>query len=222
MSLKLTNEAKTGIIIMLGGLFLLFMLYKTGGIKTTKGYEQKCLFNYVSGLEENAPVRLAGVKVGEVKNISFTYFEDQTKILVVLLLDERAKIREDSKIRISATGLIGEKYIEITGGSKGSPVADKSRILTGIDPFEMEELVEMGRDLASRLDSSMRDLQKLMGHTDEVLVENKDDIRTVILNLKDTSVNFREFSDDIRRNPWKLIIKGKEVSKEKFPKDGKK
>lgn len=211
---RLTNEIKTGVVVVVAALLLLFLVYKIGGIKTEKGYEVKCTFTYVSGLEDNSPVKLAGVKVGEVKSVGHTYDGDETRVLVTLKLDEKAKIREDSKLRISTTGLIGEKYIEITGGSKGSPFIKKGAILAGIDPFEIEELIETGRTLAARIDSGVQDLQKLVGHADGVLVDNKDDIRATIVNLKDTSENFKEFSDDIRRNPWKLIMKQKEVSKE--------
>ncbi len=210
---KLTNEIKTGVVVVAAALLLLFIVYKIGGIKTEKGYEVKCTFAYVSGLEENAPVKLAGVKVGEVKSVGCSYDGDETRVLVTLKLDERARIREDSKLRISTTGLIGEKYIEITGGSKGSPFVKKGVVLTGIDPFEIEELIETGRTLAARIDSGVQDLQKLVNHTDGILVDNKDDIRATIVNLKDTSENFKEFSDDIRRNPWKLIMKQKEVPK---------
>ncbi|MDP2943338.1 MAG: MlaD family protein [Candidatus Omnitrophota bacterium] len=210
---RLTNEIKTGVVVVVAALLLLFLVYKIGGIKTEKGYEVKCTFTYVSGLEENAPVKLAGVKIGEVKSVGHSYDGDETRVLVTLKLDEKARIREDSKIRISTTGLIGEKYIEIAGGSKGSPFIKKGAILVGIDPFEIEELIETGRTLAARIDSGVQDLQKLVGHADGVLVDNKDDIRATIVNLKDTSENFKEFSDDIRRNPWKLIMKQKEVSK---------
>lgn len=220
--MKITNEAKTGIVVIGAGLLLLGIIYKIGGIKTEKGYEARCVFNYVSGLEENAPVKLSGVKVGEVNNITHTYDGDETKVLVTMLLDDKAKIRQDSKIRISTTGLIGEKYIEITGGSKGSLFMKRGELLSGIDPFELEELVETGRILAMRIDSGIRDLQGLIGYTDNILVENKDDLRTVILNLKDTSLNFKEFSDDIRRNPWKVLVKQKEVPKEGAPKGRKK
>ena len=211
---RLTNEIKTGVVVVVAALLLLFLVYKIGGIKTEKGYEVKCTFTYVSGLEENAPVKLAGVKIGEVKSVGHSYDGDETRVLVTLKLDEKARIREDSKIRISTTGLIGEKYIEIAGGSKGSPFIKKGAILVGIDPFEIEELIETGRTLAARIDSGVQDLQKLVGHADGVLVDNKDDIRATIVNLKDTSENFKEFSDEIKRNPWKLIIKQKEVPRE--------
>lgn len=207
---KLSNEVKTGIVVVVGALLLLLLVYKIGGIKVERGYEMHCLFNYISGLEQHAPVRLSGVEVGEVKDIGISYDGDETKILLTLSLDENAKVRQDSKIRISTLGLLGEKYVEIAGGSKGSPFVKPGATIVGIDPFQMEDLVEMGEKLAVQLDASMQDLQKLMSDVDGVIVENKDDIKATIMNLKDTSENFKEFSDDIRRHPWKLLMKGKE------------
>lgn len=201
---KFNNEIKTGIVVVAAILVFMYISAKMGGVKVMDGYELNVLFNYVSGLEDKAPVKLAGVIIGEVKKVTHVYDNDETKVLVKLSLNGDARVREDSKIKISTTGLIGEKYIEITGGSKGSPVVPHGKTLVGVDLYEMEELI-------ARLDSSMQDLQKLMGHADSVLVDNKDDIRATIMNLKDSSENLKEFSDEVKRNPWKLLMKGKEV-----------
>jgi len=201
---KFNNEIKTGIVVVAAILVFMYISAKMGGVKVTDGYELNVLFNYVSGLEDKAPVKLAGVIIGEVKKVTHVYDNDETKVLAKLSLNGDARVREDSKIKISTTGLIGEKYIEITGGSKGSPVVPHGKTLVGVDLYEMEELI-------ARLDSSMQDLQKLMGHADSVLVDNKDDIRATIMNLKDSSENLKEFSDEVKRNPWKLLMKGKEV-----------
>jgi len=204
---KFNNEMKTGIVVVAAVLVFMYISAKMGGVKVADGYELNVLFNYVSGLEDKAPVKLAGVIIGEVKKVTHVYDNDETKVLVKLSLNGDARVREDSKIKISTTGLIGEKYIEITGGLKGSPVVPHGKTLVGVDLYEMEELI-------ARLDSSMQDLQKLMGHADSVLVDNKDDIRATIMNLKDSSENLKEFSDEVKRNPWKLLMKGKGVPPE--------
>lgn len=215
---KFTNEVKTGIVVIVAAFLLLILVYKVGGIKIEKGYELHCLFNYVSGLEEKAPVELAGLKVGEVKNVKHIYDGDETKVLVTLSIDEGAKVRQDSKIGIGTTGLIGEKLVTISGGSKGSPFVEKGATLVGKDPFQMEELIETGEKLAARLDSALVDLQTLMKDVDGVVVENKEDIRQAIANLRITAENFKDFSEDIKKHPWKLLMKGKEEK----PKEEKK
>ncbi|MDD5073323.1 MAG: MlaD family protein [Candidatus Omnitrophica bacterium] len=216
---KFNNEIKTGIVVVAAVLvFMYISAMMGGGKKVVGGYDLNVIFNYVNGLEDKAPVKLAGVNVGEVNKVAHIYDNDETKVLVQLTLNGGTKVREDSKIMISTTGLIGEKYIEITGGKKGSPVVEKGKTLTGIDPFVMEELI-------AKVDSAVQDLQKLMGDADTVLVENKDDIRATIMNLKDSSANLKdssenlkEFSDEVKRNPWKLLMKGKEVPPKSGPK----
>ena len=212
--LKINNEIKTGVVVVAAALVFkyIFTAMGAGGKKSPTDYKLQVVFNYVSGLEDKSPVKLAGVEVGEVEKVVHSYADDETKVLVTLNLRGDAKVREDSKVKISTTGLIGEKYIEITGGSKGSPFVAKGSTLEGVDLYEMDELI-------ARVDSTMRDLQKLMGHADDLLVDNKDDIRATIMNLKDSSENLKEFSDDVKRNPWKLLMKGKEVPKD-APKEG--
>lgn len=204
---KFNNEIKTGIIVVAAILVFMYISAKMGGGKVIGGYKLNVMFDYVSGLEDKAPVKLAGVKVGEVEKVSHVYKDDQTRVMATLALAGDAKVRQDSKLLIRTTGLIGEKYVEITGGSKGSPVIAKGSTLEGTNPFEMEELI-------AKLDSAVQDLQKLMGHADSVLVDNKEDIRATIMNLKDSSQNLKEFSDEVKRNPWKLLMKGKEVPPE--------
>lgn len=201
---KFNNEIKTGIVVVAAVLVFMYISAKMGGVKVVDGYKLNVMFDYVSGLEDKAPVKLAGVNVGEVEKVAHIYKDDQTRVMATLALKGDAKVRQDSKLLIRTTGLIGEKYIEITGGSKGSPVVAKGATLEGVDPFEMDELI-------AKLDSAVQDLQKLMGHADSVLVDNKDDIRSTIMNLKDSSQNLKEFSDEVKRNPWKLLMKGKDV-----------
>lgn len=201
---KFNNEIKTGIVVVAAVLVFMYISVKMGGVKVVGGYKLNVMFDYVSGLEDKAPVKLAGVNVGEVEKVAHIYTDDQTRVMATLALAGDTKVRQDSKLSIRTTGLIGEKYIEITGGSKGSPIVAKGSTLEGTNPFEMDELI-------AKVDSAVQDLQKFMGHADSVLVDNKDDLRATIMNLKDSSQNLKEFSDEVKRNPWKLLMKGKEV-----------
>ncbi|NQT32987.1 MAG: MCE family protein, partial [Candidatus Omnitrophica bacterium] len=69
-------EARVGLFIGLG-IFLMFLLvFSISDIYfLKKGYEIRVTFDYVNGITENSPVRLAGVNVGEVRNINIFYDE---------------------------------------------------------------------------------------------------------------------------------------------------
>ena len=46
-------------------------------------------------------------------------------------------------------------------------------------------------------------------NSNAVVTDNKDKIDAIFENLEQTTANFKEFSEDIKRNPWKLMSKGK-------------
>lgn len=69
----------------------------------------------VVGLKEGAPVWLAGVDVGVVKQIRFENPKNSNEVLIIAEVDSKAhkKIGPDSLITIKTRGLMGEKYVDI-------------------------------------------------------------------------------------------------------------
>src|SRR3990167_5894483 len=88
---KFNNEIKTGIVVVAAILVFMYISAKMGGVKVMDGYELNVLFNYVSGLEDKAPVKLAGGIIGEVKKVTHVYDNDETKVLAKLSLNGDAR-----------------------------------------------------------------------------------------------------------------------------------
>ena len=62
-------ETKLGLFTVVGIAVLGFSLYFLGGLSVTRTYNVNVKFQDVSGLPVKAPVKLAGVEVGKVKEI---------------------------------------------------------------------------------------------------------------------------------------------------------
>jgi phospholipid/cholesterol/gamma-HCH transport system substrate-binding protein len=187
---------------------LIFLVFRTGNFEVTKeGYEIKVLFNYIGGIRKNAPVRLCGMDVGKVKDIQI-YYGEETQIVITLWLSENAKIRKDSKVYITTLGLMGEKYIEVTGGSKGMEFVEAGSTIRGEDPIQMEQLVSKGEEVAKNINMTLEDLRGVLRHIDDVIT--REEIDNIIVNLEKTSENFKEFSATLKRQPWRLIWKTRE------------
>ena len=218
---KMSNEIVTGIMVLLCIGLLMFFLFKTGKIGyRPQVYEYKAVFNTAGGMEKNAPVMLAGVEVGEVKNIEFDY-GDETKIILTLVLDKAAKVRTDSTASITSLGLMGEKYIEISRGSAGRPFLQPGSTIMGEEPFQFEKLAKRGEEIAENLDIMLVDVRTLVNSLNGVVTDNKEGIDNIIEDLEVTAKNFKEFSEDIKNHPWKLLMKGKEKKPEKEKEDTK-
>lgn len=205
---NITNEMKVGILVVVCIIILIGFLYKTGSFDFKKeGYELKVLFNVVAGVQKNAPARLAGVEIGQVKDIKLSY-EKGAKVLVTLWLDKSARLKVDSKAYITALGLMGEKYIELTPGSLDAPYLEVGGTINGEDPLEFDALARKGENIAEALEETLANIKALAQNSNLVVTDNKEKIDAIFENLEITTENFKEFSEDVKRNPWKLMSKG--------------
>ena len=219
MSFKMSNETKTGLFVLICLAALGGLLIKVGSFNFFKhGYTIRAHFHFTGGVKKNSPVRLSGVDVGEVKDIRVLYSED-TVVEVDLWLEDTAKIRKDSHAYVTTLGLMGEKYVEIKAGSSLADYAKEGDLIAGDDPVRLEDLVKIGTKVASDIGQMARDISKVADHVDDAVQGNRSKIDHIFDNLEETSENFNDFSQDIRHHPWKILIKGKEVSKEEMAKE---
>lgn len=169
-------ELKVGLFMGIG-IFLMFMIVFS--IKDLyvfeKGYNVSIMFDYVNGIGKNAPVRLAGVRVGEVKGIDIFYDSEanMTRVKLAVWIRENVKIEKDAAARINTLGLLGEQYLEISPGKENRFLANDDVIL-GKNPVnvgqQMEKVNEFfasASDIIRKIESGQGTLGKLF--TDETL-----------------------------------------------------
>jgi len=214
---KYGNEFKVGLFIILCILGAVYLIARTGKLNIKKdGYHIYVLFDEVAGLGEKAPVNLNGLEVGKVDDIKVSYDNDRTQILLKLWLDKEAKIREGAVASIKTLGLMGEKYIQISS-SEGKDFIKPGVTLQGKPYEDLDSLMEESKIIAKNVDNLIGNLN---GLTDEVkkltlnlnytVEDNQDTISEIVRNLETVSKNFEEFSEDLKRHPWKLLFREKE------------
>ncbi|MBN1353320.1 MAG: MCE family protein [Candidatus Omnitrophica bacterium] len=196
---KFTNELKTGLVIVLAIIVGVFFWLKTSNFKS-EVYKLKTSFSHAEGIKENSIVTLAGIEVGRVENVNFVYEPNATKVELTLALDKSAKIREDSIAFIGTSGFIGDAYIGVASGNSGTYLKEGATIQSE-DPIEARELMKKADKIAQNLDLILADVKNIVS-------DNKEKVDGIVLNIEQTAINFNEFSDDIKRHPWKLLMKG--------------
>jgi phospholipid/cholesterol/gamma-HCH transport system substrate-binding protein len=207
-------ELKVGLFIGIGIVIMFLIVFSIKDISFVgKGYEIDVIFDYVNGISESAPVRLAGVDVGEVREIRLYYDAEQGKTRVALRtrIKNGTRIEEDAVARINTLGLLGERYMEISPGASKNFI-NSGYVLTGQDPMDvgmqmakMNEFLVSATAIAQQIESGEGSLGKFI--------------------MDDTFYNEMEsFATEIRANPWKLLNKPrkKRVKKEdkESPGDG--
>jgi phospholipid/cholesterol/gamma-HCH transport system substrate-binding protein len=112
-----SSELKVGIFVtaalIIGGI-LVFIIGNQSAMFASK-VEYSTVFDQVSGLRPGSPVRIAGIDVGTVEDVSFS---EGGRIRVRLEVREDASefVREGSTASVGSKGLLGDQLVEITVG----------------------------------------------------------------------------------------------------------
>ena len=103
-------------------------------------------FSSTEGLAAGAPVRLAGLTVGNVTRIAFGRDPKDRRIVLTLSVEQRVqdRIREDSVASIGTIGLVGDKVLDITVGSHDRPGLRPGAELASMDPPDYAQLLKKG------------------------------------------------------------------------------
>lgn len=203
--MKISNELKTGVVVVSAIVVAAVFYIKTTDFNSGV-YKIKTYFNYAEGVKPDSIVKLSGIDVGRVESISFNYAPD-TKVELVIAIDKKAKVREDSIAYISQSGLIGDSYIGITPGSSDKQFVKDGAILISEDPIEVRKLMRKADMIAESLDKTLGEVKSLAANVNGVVTDNRPKIAGIVTNLEETSVNFKDFSNDIKKHPWKLLSK---------------
>lgn len=199
-------ELKVGIFTFIGIVVLFIIIFSIGEVYVFKsGYNLRIVFSFANGITEAAPVRVAGVEVGEVEDINIFYDKEAKKSRVEILvwIKEDTQIEKDARACINTLGLLGEKYLEILPGSREAGLLAGGNTLIGEDPVIMDDLTKNMKELADSAKVVMSRLQSGEGTIGKLLTEEK------IYN------DLEIFVEDIKNHPWKLLHKTKEKKKER-------
>ncbi len=114
----LKAEIYVGIFMLLGIISSVIMALKVAGLvldSSTTTYTLHASFENIGSLRVRAPVRIGGVTIGRVENISLDA-ATLTPIVDMAIESKYNTISSESKASIQTAGLIGEQYISITPG----------------------------------------------------------------------------------------------------------
>ena len=117
------NYTLVGIFVLgLGAALVVAVLWLAAGLNTQKKYEpyQSVIKESVAGLSVAAPVKYLGVDVGKVSEIAIDP-QNSRQVRVKFLIERGTPIKQDTEAVMKSQGLTGIAYIELSGGSVGSP-----------------------------------------------------------------------------------------------------
>ncbi|MBF0202537.1 MAG: outer membrane lipid asymmetry maintenance protein MlaD, partial [Desulfamplus sp.] len=134
-------EFYVGIFVVIGILCCTYLVVELGGanIFNRNNYRVFAYFSSVAGLKNGASVEMAGVEIGNVLSISL----DTKRMLarVELGIRESIALSEDVLASVKTSGVIGDKYINLSPGGSEMMLEDGDTIFNTESAIDIEALV---------------------------------------------------------------------------------
>ncbi|MFK2878401.1 outer membrane lipid asymmetry maintenance protein MlaD [Rhodanobacter hydrolyticus] len=143
MSQRKSYAVGTGLFIVLGFAALAYLATQTSSVANRQqgaSYTVDAQFENIGQLKERAPVKIAGVRVGQVQSIGLE--PGKSVADVKLAIDKRyADIPADSVATIFTSGLLGDQYVGIEYGHSKDRVADGGKLALTRSSEPLEEML---------------------------------------------------------------------------------
>jgi phospholipid/cholesterol/gamma-HCH transport system substrate-binding protein len=158
---------RVGLVVLIALVFLMLgvlMVGKRAHLFTAK-LPYQTQFKSASGLVSGNPVRLNGVTVGNVLDVNLSPDPADQTVRVVYEVDRkiRTRLRTGTTASIKTIGLLGDKYIELSGGKPEEPIVEPGGQIAAAPVAGLEDILAGGGDLVTDLGGIARSLKSILG-----------------------------------------------------------
>ena len=184
-----TLETRLGLFFALAFIAAIIVFEMVGGLEVFKrGYHLRARFANVQELKVGDPVRMAGVDVGRVEQIDFA----DTKVEVTLKVQDRAKIRTNSKASIRFVGLLGQNYVAVDFGTTNAPPVVPGTLLNSVEQPDLSTILAKLDNVATGVEGLTRSfsgdsINNFLGPFTDFLKENNPRLTGILSNMQSIS-----------------------------------
>jgi phospholipid/cholesterol/gamma-HCH transport system substrate-binding protein len=162
---------RVGIVVLAALIFLMLgilMVGKRARLFTARlPYQTE--FKSAAGLVVGNPVRLNGVTVGNVLQVNLSPDPAKQDVNVVFEIDRKIqkRIRTGTTAAVKTIGLLGDKYIELSGGKPEEPIVEPGGKIAAAQAAGLEDILAGGGDLVGDLGGIARSLKSILGKMEQ-------------------------------------------------------
>lgn len=205
MKKNISNKIKLGIFISLGIAVFIIAIYFIGERQQLfrSTFRISGVFKDVAGLQTGNNVRLSGINIGTVENISLV---SDTSVRVEILIDESTRkfIKKDAVATIGSEGLMGNKVLIINPGTGSKEGIGNNDIIQTSQPIDMDNILISLKTTIDNTASITGDLAKITtniesgeGTIGRLMMDKswRQNFEATIINLKEGSEEFNMLMD---------------------------
>ena len=171
-------KLRVGIVVTAGLIVMFLAMLFSGnvvGLFTPRAMVY-ATFSDVKGLRAGAPVWFSGIQIGSVKSLRF---EGGEKITAALAIDRPAfsYLKKDCTSSILTMGLLGDKYVEMSPGTREAALLQPGDTISGLPSPEISEEI---KQVIQNVETNKGSLARLL---------NEDTLyRELLISVKDIKV----------------------------------
>ncbi len=208
MNLLSTPEFKVGILVVvvsgLIGVMSLKVAEGPGMFSGERGYW--FTVDDAGGLVKNGAVKMAGIKVGVIRDIVLE--GGRAKILVEV--EEDARITKSTKAQMKSDGILGDKHIELTPGAVDEAVLENnSQIKEIIDGGNLADVMKEVGTIAK----SLNDLAATLNKATQGEGDDTSPVGRIVLNIEKLSKDLAEISGNNKEKINEIVARVHNLTK---------
>ena len=197
------EEIRTGLLVIVSISILTGVLLAIGDpgvFKATNTY--RIYFDNAAGLNQGAPVLLAGRRIGQVTNlVSPVPMRDRPKkeyeTLVQVEVDRSAQIYNKVQVHMLQTSLLGQPVIDFTNGDETTGLASNGSYFVGIRAKDFTAAIS---DAVDVIQNTVTPVAIQAQKTMQELSSTADNLRQLTApgsNVDQAVIQFRQFGDNL-------------------------
>jgi phospholipid/cholesterol/gamma-HCH transport system substrate-binding protein len=167
------SEVRVGAITVLAIILMAAYVFYIRGYRAAVDTYRVCVtFQDARGLQRGDPVRMVGVKIGEVATVEINM---RLKADVTLTVDKRYELYEDYRFQIATSGLIQERFVEVIP-EPPNPYVEKMKdgsCVEGVLQPSLSDLVAVGAQVLDNLNRTSHSLNVVL--TDQEILSGMRD-----------------------------------------------
>jgi phospholipid/cholesterol/gamma-HCH transport system substrate-binding protein len=202
----MSTAAKVGaffLIVLVLGAILIWQIegLRIGG-QGVRTYTVK--LSNATGLEKGAKVRMAGVPVGTVKEITLS--PDNQALVEIEIDDPNVELRKGASAVLESKGLIGDQYVELNPGPVRGQTLPEGSTISGEVPVGFDEITKLAKEIGEELRTISQNVSGALDREslDDIVANVRyitEQVRLIVdanhAGIDETVTNMREFSASI-------------------------
>lgn len=202
---KIASDLRVGIVTFIAILCLVAGITLAGGdrgLLFQKTIPLTARINDISGLKKGSTVTMGGMNIGKVTDI--TLLDENAENIIEVMMEVRAdvktRIKKDSLPSIRTQGMLGDRYIEISIGSKEAPPLEDGAPLIGSSTSNFDDTLHEARATLTETTKLLEAINKQEGTVGQLVYDE-----TFYQKLTDITVGLNDLIKDFKKNPRRYI-----------------